>query len=90
MDSELTIEELKQRVKKFCEDRDWDQFHGAKDLAIGIITEAGELLENFRFKSEQEIEAMKEDFNRGIVCIDDNAYKDAYQAALKENKTAGQ
>ena len=58
MDSELTIEELKQRVKKFCEDRDWDKYHDAKELAIGIITEASELLEIFRFKSEKEIEEL--------------------------------
>jgi NTP pyrophosphatase (non-canonical NTP hydrolase) len=49
---------LKSKVKKFCKERDWDQFHGAKDLAIGIITEASELLEHFRFKSEEEIIAL--------------------------------
>ncbi|HLC95963.1 MAG TPA: nucleotide pyrophosphohydrolase [Candidatus Nanoarchaeia archaeon] len=54
MDKTTSVDNLKMKIKKFCEDRDWDQFHGAKDLAIGIITEAGELLENFRFKSEQE------------------------------------
>ena len=42
-------------VRKFSEDRDWDQFHNAKDLAIGIVTEASELLETFRFKSETEV-----------------------------------
>lgn len=56
IDSETNIQELKEKIKKFCEDRDWDQYHNAKDLAIGIITEASELLENFRFKSEKEIE----------------------------------
>lgn len=30
--------------------RDWDQFHNAKDLAIGISTEASEFLDLFRFK----------------------------------------
>ncbi|GFO61681.1 nucleotide pyrophosphohydrolase [Geomonas silvestris] len=30
------------------------QFHGPKDLAIGVITEASELLEHFRFLSEDE------------------------------------
>ncbi|MFH1248949.1 MAG: nucleotide pyrophosphohydrolase [archaeon] len=58
MDHKTNIQELKEKVKKFCEDRDWDQYHGAKDLAIGIITEASELLEHFRFKSEKEIEEM--------------------------------
>lgn len=42
-------------VKKFCEDRDWDQFHSPKDLAIGLTTEASEVLELFRFKSDLEV-----------------------------------
>ena len=48
-------------VKRFSEERDWDQFHNAKDLAIGIVTEASELLEGFRFKSNGEIEEMFKD-----------------------------
>lgn len=55
MDDKLTIRELKDKVRKFCEDRDWDKYHNPKDLAIGIITEASELLEHFRFKSEEDI-----------------------------------
>lgn len=58
MDSKTNIQELKEKVKKFCEDRDWDQYHNPKDLAIGIITESSELLDIFRFKSEKEIEEM--------------------------------
>tara|TARA_B100000315_G_C14364142_1_gene489828 strand:+ start:352 stop:711 length:360 start_codon:yes stop_codon:yes gene_type:complete len=56
MDETTNILELKEKVQKFCENRDWDQFHNPKDLAIGIITEASELLEHFRFKSENEVE----------------------------------
>ena len=55
-DSSSTIEELKNIIKKFCEERDWDQYHNAKDLSIGIITEASELLEHFRFRSEKDVE----------------------------------
>jgi NTP pyrophosphatase (non-canonical NTP hydrolase) len=51
---EISIRELKEKVREFCEARDWDQFHGPKDLAIGVITEASELLEHFRFLSEEE------------------------------------
>lgn len=58
MDSETNISELKEMIKQFCEDREWDKYHCAKDLAIGIITEASELLEQFRFKSEDEIEEL--------------------------------
>ena len=54
-DSETSVEFAKGYIKKFCEDRDWDQFHSPKDLSIGLITEAAELLELFRFKSPEEI-----------------------------------
>jgi NTP pyrophosphatase (non-canonical NTP hydrolase) len=60
-DNQARVAELKQLVKKFSEERDWDQFHNAKDLAIGIVTEASELLDIFRFKSEKEVEAMFKD-----------------------------
>ena len=55
-DDKTTLKQLKEMVKDFCEKRDWDQYHNAKDLAIGIITESSELLEHFRFKSEKEVE----------------------------------
>lgn len=57
MDSEKRISELKQWVKRFCDERDWDDPHSPKELAIGVITEASELLEIFRFvPREQEDE----------------------------------
>ncbi len=55
-DVTATVETLKAKVREFCEERDWDQFHDAKELAIGLITEASELLEHFRFRSAREIE----------------------------------
>ena len=56
MDDKITIEELKNVVKEFCEKRDWNQFHNPKELAIGISTEANELLQIFRFKSYEDME----------------------------------
>lgn len=52
---EKTVKELIKKVQAFCEERDWDQFHNPKDLAIGISTEANELLDIFRFKSEKDM-----------------------------------
>lgn len=60
-DQTTSIADLKKSVKAFCEARDWDQYHNAKDLAIGVSTEAGELLDLFRFKSPEEVEAMFRD-----------------------------
>ncbi|WP_426348686.1 nucleotide pyrophosphohydrolase [Alloiococcus sp. CFN-8] len=61
MDKDITIEELKNKVQVFCEVRDWDQFHNPKDLAIGISTEAGELLDIFRFKTQEQMDTMLQD-----------------------------
>ena len=61
LESKTNIRELKEKVRVFCEERDWDQYHGAKDLSIGIITESAELLEHFRFKSESQVEVMMKD-----------------------------
>lgn len=52
-------EDLKQligRIKQFNEERDWDQFHHPKELAISIVLEASELLEHFQWKSWEEID----------------------------------
>jgi NTP pyrophosphatase (non-canonical NTP hydrolase) len=61
MDSNTNIHELKEKIREFCEERDWDQYHNAKELAIGISTEAAELLEHFRFKSKEEVEEIIKD-----------------------------
>jgi NTP pyrophosphatase (non-canonical NTP hydrolase) len=45
---------LKKAVLKFRDERDWKKFHNAKDLAISLNLEAGELLENFQWKSSDE------------------------------------
>lgn len=59
-DQVTTIEVLKTRAKSFCEARDWDQYHDAKELAISITIESAELLEQFRFKSREEMRQMFE------------------------------
>ena len=58
MDDKTTLGDLKDEIRLFCEERDWDRYHNAKDLAIGIVTEAAELLEHFRFKSNEESDAL--------------------------------
>lgn len=58
MDHKTNVHELKEKIKKFCDDRDWDQFHGAKDLAVAMSIESAELLEHFRWKKEAEVEEL--------------------------------
>lgn len=69
MDDKTNINELKKAVKIFCGERDWDQFNNAKDLAIGIVTEAAELIDIFRFKTAEDIEAQfRDSVMRGRIC----------------------
>jgi len=63
-DQETKIHELKDKIKKFCDDRDWDQFHGAKELATALIIESAELLEHFRWKNDKKVEELLKDENK--------------------------
>jgi NTP pyrophosphatase (non-canonical NTP hydrolase) len=50
------------RIRKFTEDRDWDQFHSPENLAKSIVIEAGELLECFQWSAEHyDINHVKEE-----------------------------
>ena len=54
-DKNISVNDLKEQVKLFCDKRGWDPFHNAKDLAIGVVTEASELLELFRFQDSKQV-----------------------------------
>jgi len=37
-------------IRKFADERDWEQFHNPKNLAMALIVEAGELVKHFAEK----------------------------------------
>lgn len=47
-----SLEALRDELRKFASDRDWNQFHSPKNLAIALNVEAAELLEHFQWISE--------------------------------------
>jgi NTP pyrophosphatase (non-canonical NTP hydrolase) len=51
------LSQLQRAVQDFCEARNWDEFHSLKNLAIGAVTEAAELVEPFRFRTDSEVDA---------------------------------
>ena len=56
------------RIRKFSEERDWDQFHGPANLAKSIVIEAAELLECFQWSDiEFNIQHVKEELADVIV-----------------------
>ena len=70
------FEEVKKRVRNFTQERDWDQFHDGKNLAIALQLEASELLEAYLWKKAEDvkIEKVKEEladvFNYAFLIAD--------------------
>jgi NTP pyrophosphatase (non-canonical NTP hydrolase) len=54
-DSRTTIQTLKQLLRDFRDERDWEKFHDPKNLAEAISIEAAELLELFLWKTPADV-----------------------------------
>lgn len=70
------LEDLKQAIVKFTQERDWDQFHNGKDLALALSIEAAELNEAFLWKDAKDVnvdkvkEELADIFNYAILMAD--------------------
>ena len=60
-DSTTTLADLRAAVAAFVAERDWAQFHNAKDLAVSISIEAAELLEEFQWYDADQVAAARTD-----------------------------
>lgn len=61
-------EETVNRIRKFTEDRDWEQFHSPANLAKSIVIEAAELLECFQWSDDNyDLQYVKEELADVIV-----------------------
>jgi len=58
------LEELKERLRVFVAERDWDQFHSPKNLAMALSVEAAELVELFQWLTEEESATLDGDRRR--------------------------
>ena len=60
------------RIRRFSEDRDWDQFHSPENLVKSIVIEAAELLECFQWSgTDYDLQHVKEELADVIVYIQD-------------------
>jgi len=48
------LEQLKQRLRAFVAERDWQQYHSPKNLSMALIAEAAELVEHFQWLTEEQ------------------------------------
>jgi NTP pyrophosphatase (non-canonical NTP hydrolase) len=53
-----SIQQLRDALRAFAAERDWDQFHSPKNLSMALTVEAGELQEHFQWLSEQASSAL--------------------------------
>ncbi|WP_214806001.1 MULTISPECIES: nucleotide pyrophosphohydrolase [unclassified Exiguobacterium] len=64
------IESLIKKIDDFRDERNWRQYHNAKDLAISLSIEASELLEAFQWKTSEEAwEENKENIKEEIADV---------------------
>ncbi|MBU0666625.1 MAG: nucleotide pyrophosphohydrolase [Nanoarchaeota archaeon] len=54
----MSLEEIRKKVVEFRKERNWEQFHNPKDLALSLSLEASEVLEIFQWK--RTLEEIKE------------------------------
>lgn len=56
-----SIDELRERLREFARERDWEQYHSPKNLAMALIVEAAELVEHFQWLTEPQSQALPPD-----------------------------
>ena len=89
------LEELRKAIVQFTQERDWDQFHNGKDLALALSIEAAELNEAFLWKdaSKVNVEKVKEEladiFNYAILIADKYDF-DIKQIVLEKLRRNGE
>lgn len=55
-----SIEVLRDRLREFAKERDWDQFHTPKNLSMALIAEAAELVEHFQWVDGEKSHLLEE------------------------------
>lgn len=64
-----SLDDLNERLLAFARERDWEQFHSPKNLAMALAGETGELLEHFQWLSEAQSAALDSD-KRDAVALE--------------------
>jgi len=92
-----SLESLRERLRDFVKERDWDQYHTPKNLSMALIAEAAELIEHFQWvngeqshiledKTRQAVEEELADILIYLVRISDKLGIDLYAAVERKIK----
>ncbi len=89
----MEIENLRNKLRKFASERQWDQFHSPKNLSMALSAEVGELLEHFQWLKEEEsfnpkdkkgVEEELADVFLYLIRLSDKLNIDLYESALSK------
>src|SRR5262245_57753222 len=72
-DQTTTISTLRDAMRAFVRERDWEQFHSPKNLAMALSAEAAELMEHFLWMENDESRAVAADPARRREIVDEIA-----------------
>lgn len=81
-DRETTVQQLRDLVARFVEERDWRQFHAPKNLAMSLAIEAAELMEHFQWLTVEASRSLAEDRQRVSAAAEELADVLCYALAL--------
>jgi NTP pyrophosphatase (non-canonical NTP hydrolase) len=60
------VDELMQALREFARERDWEQFHTPKNLAMAMIVEAAELVEHFQWCTPEESAQLSDELREAV------------------------
>jgi dCTP diphosphatase len=81
-DRQTTIAELRELVRQFVAERDWQQFHTPKNLSMSLAIEAAELMEHFQWLTPEESRALAADAAKRAAAGEEMADVLCYALAL--------
>ncbi len=61
------IADLQKKILEFVTERDWERYHTPKNLAMALGNEVGELLGEFRWKSDEDLKNLSEEDLQAIA-----------------------
>jgi dCTP diphosphatase len=62
-----SLDDLNQRLLRFAQERDWEQFHSPKNLAMALAGECGELLEHFQWLTQEQSSALAPEKRQAVA-----------------------
>ncbi len=65
--TDTDLQRLRERLRAFVRERDWDTFQSPKNLSMALIVEAAELVEHFQWLSQQESRELPPDKRRAVA-----------------------